>query len=92
LRGARADLARFSKSRFVGADLTGARMPGAILRWTDLSRVRLDDCVLVAADLTSSNLHRASRAGADFRDAALSDVRDTDLERARAEDFKAGEG
>lgn len=59
------------KKNHRGADLMGARLPGA-----DLRGANLRGAYLIAADLSGADLRTADVIGADFRD---TDLRDADL-------------
>lgn len=59
------------KKNHRGADLMGARLPGA-----DLRGANLRGAYLIAADLSGADLRTADLIGADFRD---TDLRDADL-------------
>jgi len=54
-----------------GCDKTGASLPRARLRGSNLIRVRLDGADLTGADFTYANLSRASLRGASLRQAAF---------------------
>jgi uncharacterized protein YjbI with pentapeptide repeats len=71
----------------LGADLSGANLPGADLQYSDLSNVdlkgaRLDFANLFGADLRGSNLESANLEGADLRTADLSALEEEDSRKS----------
>ena len=80
--------AREDRARLIRADVRSSSLAGATFLFADLSHAQLDQSILVGGTLAHANLHRTSREGANLTNTDLRGSRATDLDRARAEDFR----
>ena len=74
------------RANLTGADLRGADLSKAILRWANLSEADLRGARLSKADLKEANLSGADLSGADLSEA---DLRWTDLRKVNLKVFSA---
>lgn len=79
--------AKLDYARFENADLRESSFRSASLIWANFDHAKLDKSVFMDANLSHASLHRASVGGCHMSRARLDDIRYTDPERERAEEF-----